>query len=419
MAKQNHEAVVSSLSAFLVNPLLVQTIDGINPRKNLDIDDLKKYIRNNGITSLPPIRVFERDGTLYLAEGHRRLAATVALMEEGLPIKGLPAMYADKRDTGDDRLLLNNLTSNQGKALEPLEVAEGIKRLIGFGHKQSAIATLLGKTPGWVTQTLSLLDASPEVKAAVESGEIKPTAAQQMVAASKAASTDKQEQAQVQAQALAANKAAKAAKAQQGPKTRIPRPAVSKPELPTMPVGKLNTPTQDDTDPSMIALNQQLAKQVRNLMQSFTLQRILTEFLNYESKALRSANVAALRTCIAHLNGNEASTKLAPSASKVQPVVHVPVVPETPPASQNETGETEQETPEQSMSATEHTIICSNDNNTATIKTGTRGKPGVWNITRMPTKKNQTMVLHNAKGETRTYNSVKKVSATEYQGVLA
>jgi ParB/RepB/Spo0J family partition protein len=181
--------ILQSLDAFLVDPNKVQTIAGINPRKNLDLQDLKDYIKVNGTANLPPIKVYADtvNGafTLYLTEGHRRLQAARELIADGFAINGLPAMYADK-DTARDKLLFANLTSNQGKSLEAMEIAECIACLIKE-HKwtQADIASKMGKTAPWVTQKLSLLQATPEVVEAVEKGLISATTAQSIVATGK------------------------------------------------------------------------------------------------------------------------------------------------------------------------------------------------------------------------------------------
>lgn len=55
----------------------------------------------------------------------------------------------------------------QHEDLEPLDEARALQRLVDVHGSQRAVARSLGKSSGWVTQRLALLNLTPELKQAV------------------------------------------------------------------------------------------------------------------------------------------------------------------------------------------------------------------------------------------------------------
>jgi hypothetical protein len=66
-----------------------------------------------------------------------------------------------------------------------MEVAEGIALLVSYKWTQADIAKKMGKTPAWINQVLSRLEASDKVKTALEQGQIPVTVLQSIVATGK------------------------------------------------------------------------------------------------------------------------------------------------------------------------------------------------------------------------------------------
>jgi len=343
---KKHSGILQTLQAFIVDPKEVQTIEGINPRHNLDLEPLKEFIKINGTNNLPPIKVYRKtvngNDTLFLTEGHRRLTAVKQLQDEGFAIKGLPAMWSDKKDTSNDRLLFANLTSNQGKELEPLEIAEGIALLVKYGWKQSDIAKNMGKTAPWVTQMLSLLEATPEVRQKLEEGVIKPTTVQHIVTASrKVGEGDKTIQEKAQKEELAKELEKKAlsnatrgtnrrGKTRGRPKgsastvnTGMTKVGTSKPSVQPSTNGSANgtvtngaTTTQvkseyaNEKDPSIRTLLQAMEKQIEKIRATMGLDMLLLVMINFEkvNKHGDPIYVDDLRAChnrICELNKNK------------------------------------------------------------------------------------------------------------------
>jgi len=149
-----------------INQIVVA--EGFNNRRALgDLDELTESIKSMGV--LEPLIVWlpEGENRLYhLVAGERRLAAA---KKAGLTI--VPAIIRDLDDKGRlEALIVENL---QRKDIDPLEEAEGYKRLLGFGLKQQEIATKVGRSPGHVSKRLSLLELPAEAQKAVADGTLK------------------------------------------------------------------------------------------------------------------------------------------------------------------------------------------------------------------------------------------------------
>jgi ParB-like chromosome segregation protein Spo0J len=69
------------------------------------------------------------------------------------------------------------ITSAEGRALSPLEVAEGYKRLIAYNWTPEQIAAKVGKTRQHVDQSLILANANSDVQAMVAGGSVSATSA--------------------------------------------------------------------------------------------------------------------------------------------------------------------------------------------------------------------------------------------------
>ena len=65
-----------------------------------------------------------------------------------------------------------SLVSNDGKRLEPLEEAEAFRRLTAWGVPVKDIARRMGRSSVFIYQRLKLVDASPELKQAIEEKEV-------------------------------------------------------------------------------------------------------------------------------------------------------------------------------------------------------------------------------------------------------
>ncbi|TLQ38731.1 ParB/RepB/Spo0J family partition protein [Streptomyces marianii] len=148
-----------------------------NPRAALAaIEEMADSLTGKGI--IQPLTVVTRDAFLaahpehasdlmtadyVVVDGNRRLAgARLAGLDD------VPVHVDDSLAEDADTLLETALTAAvQHEDLEPLDEARALQRLVEVHGSQRAVARALGKSSGWVTQRLALLNLTPELKKAV------------------------------------------------------------------------------------------------------------------------------------------------------------------------------------------------------------------------------------------------------------
>lgn len=115
---------------------------------------------------LQPLIVQEREeGGYDLVAGHLRL--------EALKAAGRKSANAVLLGKGDLDGLRAALTENLIREdLKPLEKARGIKKLVELGMSQSEVGKVLGLSPPQISNLLALFELEPEVRQALDSGEI-------------------------------------------------------------------------------------------------------------------------------------------------------------------------------------------------------------------------------------------------------
>lgn len=143
--------------------------DPDQPRKNFDgesLSALAQSITENGL--LQPIAVRPKKagpGYVIIAGERRWRAARIAGLDE------VPVIVKEVTDEQAAALaLIENL---QREDLDPIEVAEGCRRLIDqYGLTQEQAALRLGKSRSAITNTLRLLGLPDDVRQAVRQGAI-------------------------------------------------------------------------------------------------------------------------------------------------------------------------------------------------------------------------------------------------------
>ncbi len=125
-------------------------------------NELKDSIRENGI--LVPIRGYrdkDNEGIWIAIDGHRRIKAAIELVaSEGIEIRAR-IIVVDARKVSDEQIIYEMVTTNSGKALNPIEMAEAVRRLQAYGHTPKEIAKKFGKTYDFVNN-LSLFASAPK-----------------------------------------------------------------------------------------------------------------------------------------------------------------------------------------------------------------------------------------------------------------
>ena len=138
------------------------------------IEALCQFILDGG--QYPPLEVRPRaEGGVFLVDGHRRSRALRMAVE-----RGYPAADEDGKlwvsvvaFTGNDAdRIARVITSQEGRKLEPLELARGYQRLAAFGWTPERIAQKVGKSRQHVDQMTILSSGNSDVQQLVASGAV-------------------------------------------------------------------------------------------------------------------------------------------------------------------------------------------------------------------------------------------------------
>jgi ParB-like chromosome segregation protein Spo0J len=139
-------------------------------------DELRGLIRANGFKQTHPLTVRLDGERVILVAGHRRLAQTLALIQEGVDIVIVPCIAEAKGTSAEDRDL-DLLVSNSGLGLNQIEKGCVFKRLVAHGWEISRIATQAGISTKHVHNLLTLASAPKEIKTMIAEGELSSTTA--------------------------------------------------------------------------------------------------------------------------------------------------------------------------------------------------------------------------------------------------
>lgn len=148
----------------------VQPIEGFNRRKDMgDLDELARSIAENGVRV--PASGYFKNGTWYVRNGNRRLAASLIAIEKYGAEVVFP-IIADPQGYTEAEALVDMLTQNSGKPLTMLEESTVVKDLEALGLTEAEISKRTGKTVVAVRNLLNLTEATPEVKEMIEAGTV-------------------------------------------------------------------------------------------------------------------------------------------------------------------------------------------------------------------------------------------------------
>jgi ParB family transcriptional regulator, chromosome partitioning protein len=157
--------------------------EGFNIRENYDLDGLAQTIKARGV--LEPLRVRPAQGSedktkVYITNGHHRYYAIPIAIEkykaESSIKNSIKVIYEDKGANEETRSA-DIILLNSGKALNALEQAKVMKRLIDYGMKINIIAEQIGKPQKEIRRLLELNSTPLILRQAVLNNIISPTAA--------------------------------------------------------------------------------------------------------------------------------------------------------------------------------------------------------------------------------------------------
>lgn len=156
---------------FMIDPRGIRVEENFNSRVNFDIDSLVESIRENGV--LNPITVIKETNnegveSYRLVDGERRYRAVMKLIEEGVEIARIPAIFIPKMSDAD--LLTQQIVRNDGKAFNEYEYAIACKKFESYGFTKAEIARKLGKDSGLITYYLQHFTRDEKVQELIKTG---------------------------------------------------------------------------------------------------------------------------------------------------------------------------------------------------------------------------------------------------------
>lgn len=160
---------------YKIDPRNIVVVDGFNSRSDFgDIQELAEQIKANGM--LNPITVVPftaEDGTekYRLVDGERRYRATMYLLENGVEMPRVPALYASKSLTKED-LLIQQIIRNEGKPFSEYEYGIAFQKFKDFGYTNTEISNKLGIKPWKVNCFLAHLNRDERVQKLMREGKI-------------------------------------------------------------------------------------------------------------------------------------------------------------------------------------------------------------------------------------------------------
>jgi ParB-like chromosome segregation protein Spo0J len=185
MKLRDFGGVVRKGDKFFLDPRTIEVRAGFNVRDlstsdaRAKLDILKAQIKSQGGVRKPIEVGFDGssdDAAPFLVDGHRRLVAVMELIAEGEDIQAIPAVQEIK-GTNDAGRVVAMLTA-PGEPLAPLEIADGIRRLVGYGWDNKKIAAQLGfKSVKSVADHLEMLAMPEAVQQMVKDGSVSVTTA--------------------------------------------------------------------------------------------------------------------------------------------------------------------------------------------------------------------------------------------------
>jgi ParB/RepB/Spo0J family partition protein len=141
----------------------LKVIEGNNIRQDYgDIPLLANQILEHGVKV--PLQGHREKGTdiFIIKDGHRRYAALTHLKDNGLLPEDIWIPFVlEPQKYNDEQRVIDMFILNEGKALTPLEQAEGVRRMQNWGYTDKDIAQKIGRSQAYVSK-LSSLNAAPK-----------------------------------------------------------------------------------------------------------------------------------------------------------------------------------------------------------------------------------------------------------------
>ena len=172
---------------YKIDPRNIVVEDGFNSREDFgDIDTLAKQIEENGV--LNPISVVpfkDEDGNekYRLIDGERRYRAVMSLLDRGVSVDRIPALFQPK-SADQKALLVQQIIRNEGKGFNEMELAIAYKKLLDEGMTKEEIAEkIAGGKHSKVNYCLGHLNRDERIQKLIADGKVSGVLVRQIYSA--------------------------------------------------------------------------------------------------------------------------------------------------------------------------------------------------------------------------------------------
>ena len=172
---------------YKIDPRNIVVEDGFNSREDFgDIDTLAKQIEENGILnpiSVVPFKDESGNEKYRLIDGERRYRAVMSLLDRGVTIDRIPALFQPK-SADQKALLVQQIIRNEGKGFNEMELAIAYKKLLDEGMTKEEIAEkIAGGKHSKVNYCLGHLNRDKRIQKLIADGKVSGVLVRQIYSA--------------------------------------------------------------------------------------------------------------------------------------------------------------------------------------------------------------------------------------------
>lgn len=172
---------------YKIDPRNIVVEDGFNSREDFgDIDILAKQIEENGILnpiSVVPFKDESGNEKYRLIDGERRYRAVMSLLDRGVTIDRIPALFQPK-SADQKALLVQQIIRNEGKGFNEMELAIAYKKLLDEGMTKEEIAEkIAGGKHSKVNYCLGHLNRDERIQKLIADGKVSGVLVRQIYSA--------------------------------------------------------------------------------------------------------------------------------------------------------------------------------------------------------------------------------------------
>ena len=172
---------------YKIDPRNIVVEDGFNSREDFgDIDTLAKQIEENRVLnpiSVVPFKDENGNEKYRLIDGERRYRAVMSLLDRGVSVDRIPALFQPK-SADQKALLVQQIIRNEGKGFNAMELAIAYKKLLDEGMTKEEIAEkIAGGKHSKVNYCLGHLNRDERIQKLIADGKVSGVLVRQIYSA--------------------------------------------------------------------------------------------------------------------------------------------------------------------------------------------------------------------------------------------